>query len=51
VKDWASRIWVVIAVAPNAMGDSGATLFYTFSMLSDRCPGVQSSCGSGRNAR
>lgn len=37
VKYWASRIWVVTAVAPNAMVDSGATLFYTFSMLSDLC--------------
>ena len=36
-KYWASRIWVVTAVAPNAMIDSGATLFYTFSMLSDLC--------------
>lgn len=34
---WASRIWVVTAVAPNAVIDSGATLFYTFSMLSDLC--------------
>jgi uncharacterized membrane protein YcjF (UPF0283 family) len=37
VKYWASRIWVVTAVAPNAVIDSGATLFYTFSMLSDLC--------------
>jgi uncharacterized membrane protein YcjF (UPF0283 family) len=37
VKYWASRIWVVTAVAPNAMIDSGATLFYTFSMLNDLC--------------
>lgn len=37
VKYWASRIWVVTAVAPNAMVDSGATLFYTFSMLSELC--------------
>ena len=37
VKYWASRIWVVTAVAPNALVDSGATLFYTFSMLSDLC--------------
>jgi putative membrane protein len=36
-KYWASRIWVITAVAPNAMIDSGATLFYTFSMLSDLC--------------
>jgi uncharacterized membrane protein YcjF (UPF0283 family) len=37
VKYWASRIWVVTAVAPNAVIDSGATLFYTFSMLNDLC--------------
>jgi putative membrane protein len=37
IKYWASRIWVVTAVAPNAVVDSGATLFYTFSMLSDLC--------------
>lgn len=37
VKYWASRIWVVTAVAPNAMVDSGATLFYTFSLISDLC--------------
>jgi len=37
VKYWASRIWVVTAVAPNAMVDSGATLFYTFSLLTDLC--------------
>jgi uncharacterized membrane protein YcjF (UPF0283 family) len=37
VKYWASRIWVVTAVAPNAVIDSGASLFYTFSMLSDLC--------------
>jgi uncharacterized membrane protein YcjF (UPF0283 family) len=37
VKYWASRIWVITAVAPNAVVDSGATLFYTFSMLSDLC--------------
>ncbi|MBP3958126.1 DUF697 domain-containing protein [Gemmata sp. G18] len=36
-KYWASRIWVVTAVAPNTVVDSGATLFYTFSMLSDLC--------------
>jgi hypothetical protein len=35
VKYWASRIWVVTAVAPNALVDSGSTLFYTFSMVSD----------------
>jgi putative membrane protein len=37
VKYWASRIWVVTAVAPNALVDSGSTLFYTFSMLADLC--------------
>jgi uncharacterized membrane protein YcjF (UPF0283 family) len=37
IKYWGSRIWVVTAVAPNAVVDSGATLFYTFSMLSDLC--------------
>lgn len=37
IKYWASRIWVVTAVAPNAVIDTGATLFYTFSMLSDLC--------------
>jgi len=37
IRYWASRIWVVTAVAPNAVVDSGATLFYTFSMLSDLC--------------
>jgi uncharacterized membrane protein YcjF (UPF0283 family) len=37
IRYWASRIWVVTAVAPNAVIDSGATLFYTFSMLSDLC--------------
>lgn len=37
IKYWASRIWVVTALAPNAVVDSGATLFYTFSMLSDLC--------------
>jgi len=37
VRYWASRIWVVTAVAPNAVIDSGATLFYTFSMLTDLC--------------
>jgi uncharacterized membrane protein YcjF (UPF0283 family) len=36
VNSWASRIWVEIAVAPNAMVDRGATLFYTFSMHSDQ---------------
>ena len=28
---------MVTAVAPNAVVDSGATLFYTFSMLTDLC--------------
>jgi uncharacterized membrane protein YcjF (UPF0283 family) len=37
VKYWASRVWVVTAIAPNTVVDSGATLFYTFSMLSDLC--------------
>jgi putative membrane protein len=37
IKYWGSRIWVVTAVAPNAVVDSGATLFYTFSMLTDLC--------------
>ncbi|MBA4188441.1 MAG: hypothetical protein C0467_10590 [Planctomycetaceae bacterium] len=37
IKYWGSRIWVITAVAPNAMVDSGATLFYTFSMLTDLC--------------
>ncbi len=37
IRYWGSRIWVVTAVAPNAVVDSGATLFYTFSMLSDLC--------------
>lgn len=37
VRYWASRIWVVTAVAPNAVVDTGATMFYTFSMLSDLC--------------
>ncbi|HSQ55063.1 MAG TPA: DUF697 domain-containing protein [Gemmata sp.] len=37
IRYWGSRIWVVTAVAPNAMVDSGATLFYTFSMLGDLC--------------
>src|SRR5262249_5920220 len=37
VKYWAARIWVITAVAPNALVDSGATMFYTFSMLADLC--------------
>ncbi|QDU23220.1 DUF697 domain-containing protein [Urbifossiella limnaea] len=37
VKYWGSRIWVVTAVAPNAVVDTGATLFYAVSMLTDLC--------------
>ncbi len=37
VKYWGSRIWVVTAVSPNALVDSGSSLFYTFSMLADLC--------------
>lgn len=37
IKYWGSRIWVITAVAPNAVVDSGATMFYTFSMLTDLC--------------
>jgi uncharacterized membrane protein YcjF (UPF0283 family) len=37
VKYWSSRIWVVTAVSPNALVDSGSALFYTFSMLGDLC--------------
>lgn len=37
INYWSSRIWVVTAVSPNAVVDSGAALFYTFSMLSDLC--------------
>jgi putative membrane protein len=37
VRYWASRIWVVTAVAPNAVVDTGATLFYAVSMLTDLC--------------
>jgi putative membrane protein len=37
IKYWSNRIWVVTAVAPNAVVDSGAALFYTFSMLTDLC--------------
>lgn len=37
VKFWGSRVWVVTAVAPNAVVDTGATLFYTVSMLTDLC--------------
>ena len=35
IKYWSSRIWVITAVAPNGLIDSGSTLFYTFSMLGD----------------
>ncbi|HEY3789564.1 MAG TPA: DUF697 domain-containing protein [Urbifossiella sp.] len=35
IKYWGSRIWVVTAVSPNALVDSGSTLFYTFSLLAD----------------
>ena len=37
VKYWSSRIWVVTAISPNALVDSGSALFYTFSMLGDLC--------------
>lgn len=37
IRYWSSRVWVVTAVAPNALVDTGATLFYTFSMLADLC--------------
>lgn len=37
VKYWGSRVWVVTAVAPNNLVDTGATLFYTFSMVADLC--------------
>ena len=37
IRYWGSRIWVVTAVAPNAVVDSGATLFYAFSLLTDLC--------------
>ncbi len=37
IKYWGSRIWVVTAVAPNAVVDSGASMFYTYSMLTDLC--------------
>jgi putative membrane protein len=37
VKYWGSRIWVVTAVAPNAVVDTGATLFFAVSMLTDLC--------------
>ena len=37
VKYWGSRVWVITAIAPNALVDTGATLFYTFSMVADLC--------------
>ncbi|MBA4062892.1 MAG: hypothetical protein C0501_04135 [Isosphaera sp.] len=37
IKYWGSRIWVVTAVSPNATVDSGAALFYAFSLLTDLC--------------
>ncbi len=37
VRYWGSRIWVITAVAPNGLVDTGATLFYTLSMLADLC--------------
>ncbi|MCS6864842.1 MAG: DUF697 domain-containing protein [Gemmataceae bacterium] len=37
VKYWANRVWIVTAVAPNAVIDSGAALLYTFAMLTDLC--------------
>ncbi|MBX9583344.1 MAG: DUF697 domain-containing protein [Gemmataceae bacterium] len=37
LRYWASRVWVVTAVAPNAVVDTGATVFYTLSMLTDLC--------------
>ena len=37
LRYWASRVWVVTAVAPNAVVDTGATVFYTVSMLTDLC--------------
>ncbi len=37
VRYWSNRVFVVTAVSPNAVIDSGAALFYTFSMLSDLC--------------
>jgi uncharacterized membrane protein YcjF (UPF0283 family) len=37
IRYWASRVWVVTAIAPNAAVDSGAALYYTFSMLTDLC--------------
>lgn len=37
IRYWSNRVFVVTAVSPNAVIDSGAALFYTFSMLSDLC--------------
>jgi putative membrane protein len=37
IKYWSNRVFVVTALSPNAVIDSGAALFYTFSMLSDLC--------------
>jgi uncharacterized membrane protein YcjF (UPF0283 family) len=37
IRYWGSRIWVITALAPNGLVDTGATLFYTFSMLADLC--------------
>ncbi|HUR53252.1 MAG TPA: DUF697 domain-containing protein, partial [Gemmataceae bacterium] len=37
IRYWGSRVWVVTAVAPNALVDTGATMFYTFSMVADLC--------------
>lgn len=37
VRFWGARVWVVTAVAPNAVIDTGATLYYTLSMLTDLC--------------
>lgn len=37
IRYWSSRIWVITALAPNGLVDTGATLFYTFSMLADLC--------------
>jgi uncharacterized membrane protein YcjF (UPF0283 family) len=37
IKYWGSRVWVVTAVSPNATVDSGAALFYAFSLLTDLC--------------
>jgi uncharacterized membrane protein YcjF (UPF0283 family) len=37
IRYWSNRVFVVTTVSPNAVIDSGAALFYTFSMLSDLC--------------